>query len=359
MILTIHFMSCDESDQSWRDTVIHHLDNAWQHIIIDDCILKHSMIKGSIKKIDSLACNFLYSFSEFCHIYIYFFTSPEETRWSWRWGTRWWSAWSRTRWCAASPGRRGSRRRSRAPRGCRGRSPWSYPEPWGHRGTRRSSRSSQSPRAPSRWCSRWWRTEARTGRSWRWTWGRSSSSWSLARWCTGRRSTVAASWRCSCMWRWCFLPSWQPSFVCSSASSRSLRRGSHQKSYFFVCWSSLSAPSWGCHNWTAPRPSWVSLVYLTWTRGSTPPPDFVLFVCCCTEQPEHVNTPSTNWSRYRFISTRALFSITDTVRQLVCSSGIGLWDAADAWAGWCYRCDSPTPTDHYGEFTTTSSEERT
>ena len=32
------------------------------------------MIKGSIKEIDSLACNFLYSFSAFCHSYIYFFS---------------------------------------------------------------------------------------------------------------------------------------------------------------------------------------------------------------------------------------------------------------------------------------------
>ena len=52
-------------------------------------------------------------------------------------------------------------------------------------------------------------------------------------------------------------------------------------------------------------------VYLTQLLQA---PDFVLFVCCCTELPAHVNTPSTNWSRYRFISTRACFLFSITVK---------------------------------------------
>ena len=156
---------------------------------------------------------------------------PVVTWAGWRGGSWLLSAWSRTRWCAASQGRRGRSRRTRQSLRCRAASPPG------------SGARARSRRGCSRWCSRslsvrrvssrhdghyYLQTWSTTHRSCWQTGGQRRTRRSRVKLCTSRKCIVSASWRCFCRSRWWGRPSWQSSSSCSSsaASEASSHRGS-------------------------------------------------------------------------------------------------------------------------------------
>ena len=155
---------------------------------------------------------------------------PEERRVSWHLDTQWWFVSSRIQWCAESPERTRSRRRSREPRGCRASwSCWRCSPGAGHH-------------EPSWSDSRWWRTRATRDRNLRWTWVHNSSMMNQVVLCRDQKNISSSSLRYSCKSHSCFHLSSQLSFSCSCISSRNCQTDC-QKNCFSVCWSNLFSPS--------------------------------------------------------------------------------------------------------------------